>query len=316
MGAADLVPGISGGTVAFILGFYQELLESLKSINGTTLRMLCRFQWKAFSRCVAWPFLLTLASGIACAFLILAGPLHAILKHETYRVFLYAGFMGLILASFVLCLKELKQWSLPILSGFMLGVVSAYLLTSTTLSPPQESLYVQDYDHRLIHPWLIFCGAIAVCALLLPGISGSYLLTLLGVYGQAIGALAAFSAGLKIGVVEWEALILLSNLLVGILFGAFTFARFASWLLKRYPDMSLAVLAGFMVGALRSVWPFWSYTHTQQRVQLIPLEPIWPEWNGMVWGALGMAIVGFCSVILLDTVSKKPFPERGHEQGL
>lgn len=370
MGAADLVPGISGGTIAFVMGFYQDLLDSLKTFKWSTLKLLTEFQFKAFFQQIAWRFLLTLICGISFSFILLAGILHWVLQHEVYRVYLYSGFLGLILASFVLCMRELKRWTFLEAAGLIIGAISAYTLTGTTLSVEEQGPYaikmeynsqkpLYNYDAEkglltylskgtlsamlakntiqpdtilfnldgqaigqvkevtfifkssLIDVWLIFCGAIAICALLLPGISGSYLLTLLGVYPQAIGALADLTQNLKHGVVDWEALVLLCNLLIGIVMGALVFSRLASWLLKKYSDISIAVLSGFMIGALKSVWPFWSYTHAliplklNKGPQLLPLEPILPMFDFWSLGlALSAAVFGFALVFIVESAAK------------
>jgi putative membrane protein len=380
MGAADLVPGISGGTIAFIMGFYQDLLNSLKTFKWSSLKLLATFQFRTFLQQVSWRFLLTLISGISFSFILLAGVLHWVLQHEIYRVYLYSGFLGLILASFILCMRELKRWTLLEAMGLLVGALSAYALTGSTLTveeqgpyaikmeyPSDQPLYNYDSNQGLliylskgtlsimlaknviqadtsiynlegevvglakdftvlfkssyIDFWLIFCGAIAICALLLPGISGSYLLTLLGVYPQAIAALADLVGNIKYGFIDWDAAVLLFNLLIGIVLGALFFSRIASWLLKKYPDISLAVLSGFMIGALRSVWPFWSYTYTLVPIklskgpQLLPLEPIMPSFGS--WSfvlAILAAIIGFALVFFIELAAKEkkdrtPSPE-------
>ncbi|WP_068468083.1 DUF368 domain-containing protein [Candidatus Protochlamydia phocaeensis] len=371
MGAADLVPGISGGTVAFIMGFYQSLLESLKTINFSTLKLLFTFRFRAFSQQVAWPFLFTLGAGIICSLITLAGLFHSILSHEVYRVYFYGAFMGLILASFVFCLRQIKQWAIGKGIGLIAGALIAYGLTDLTLSPEsagpyaikmeirqekdlfnyqaQQSLLTQlsptvlsallskgiiqpdtlvydgkgvqvgraaeltaSYRPALIDGWIVLCGAIAICALLLPGISGSYLLTLLGVYPLVIGALADFVFHLKQFTIDWEAASILLSLFIGIVIGAVCFARFVSWLLRHYPDISIAVLSGFMIGALRSVWPFWSYTYIlqplklQQGPQLLPLEPIWPTNDPFLLGGTALCMAGgFAIVFLIEYLAKR-----------
>ncbi len=371
MGTADLVPGISGGTIAFIMGFYQPLLESLKTINLTTLKLLVTFQWRRFFQQVAWKFLLTLVGGIACAILGFSSFLHMILSNEVYRVYLYAGFLGLILASFTFCLRQISQWSWKVGAGLLIGILSAYFLTDATLAPQTEGGYavrinssysgsdLSNYSvkekllkevsestlgvllaKKVIQPntpvynekgevvgiashfatlhrmsffdvWLVACGAIAVCALLLPGVSGSYLLTLLGVYPIVIAALADFVAGLGQFAIDLEALSVLFSLLVGIVLGAIGFARFVSALLRHYPDLSLAVLSGFMIGALRSVWPFWSYTHAlvplklDKGPQLILLHPIWPSLDSsLFWLACLCCAIGYGIVFFVEYMAK------------
>ncbi|MFI5343105.1 MAG: undecaprenyl phosphate translocase family protein, partial [Chlamydiales bacterium] len=166
-----------------------------------------------------------------------------------------------------------------------------------------SGFWVAHTAHSRLSGWLIFCGMVAVCALLLPGISGSYLLTLLGVYPMVIGALADWVSHLKQGIFDFDSFEILLNLGLGILIGAALFARLLSWLLKAYPNLSLAILSGFMIGALPSVWPFWSYTSIllpmklEKGPQLLALDPIWPSWSSsqaylaLLWMAAGCLLV-------------------------
>lgn len=386
MGTADLVPGISGGTIAFIMGFYGKLLESLKTINFTTLKLFVTGKWKEFFARTAWKFLLTLVLGIATAIFSLSGLIHGLLSHEVYRVYLYACFFGLILASFVFCLGQLKQWTWQIGLCLVLGAGGAYFLTDATMQVKIEGEYavylpleqlprnadMKNYDFstkllkhlsqsdvsalllkKWIHPedpvfngkgeihgmaldmlqashpsffnvWLILCGSLAVCALLLPGLSGSYILNLLGVYPLVIGALADLTGGLGKFTVHQEALFILLNLLAGIILGAICFARLVSALLKNFPDLSIALLSGFMLGAIRSVWPFWTYAYAlipakiEKGPQLILQELVWPSLlSPSFFGACLCAAGGFGMVYLIEYLSnKKQSEEIVHAQGL
>ncbi|MFI0435808.1 MAG: DUF368 domain-containing protein [Parachlamydiaceae bacterium] len=377
MGAADLVPGISGGTIAFILGFYQPLLDSIQTLNVSAFQSLFRGQWREFSERVAWKFLLTLAGGILVSFITLAKVFHFILSHEVYRIYLYATFLGLILASFVFCVRQIKVWKGKMVLGLCLGALAAYLLTDTAMAPlsdgnfavpiniDSEHIELRNYDssHRLLtglssqtlsvllaqgllqnttpvydqqrvliglagdlvipyrfslfNGWLVMCGSLAVCALLLPGISGSYILTLLGVYPTVIEALVDLLNGFAEGVFNLEAFAVLWSLSLGILFGALAFAKALSWLLRHYPNQSLALLSGFMIGAIRSVWPFWSYEYVVMPLklykgpQIVALHPFLPSFNSpLFWHALFCAIIGFLFVFALEGYVKKYHPGR------
>lgn len=382
MGAADLVPGISGGTIAFILGFYTPLLDSLKTLNRSAFQSLLQGQWKVFSQQVAWKFLLTLLAGIACAFISLASFFHFILDHEVYRIYLYATFMGLILASFVFCVRQVQTWSWKLLFGLMVSAFLAYALTSSTLTSssakeeyaieieikstnialsnydPNTHLltglstqtlsvllaqgivqrempvfnaqhiflgqvqdFVMPHQASFFNGWLVLCGALAVAALLLPGISGSYILTLLGVYPLVIEALVDFLHDIKHVSFNYEAFAVLWSLAIGIGLGALAFARILSWILRVYPNQSLALLSGFMIGALRSVWPFWTFEHALMPLklakgpQLVALHPFMPSWNDpLLWQAGLCTIGGFALVFALEiyaqgrTSREKPLP--------
>lgn len=376
MGAADLVPGISGGTIAFIMGFYNPLLDSLKTINSSSLRLLLTGRFHAFSQAVAWKFLLTLFAGIVLAFVSLSSFFHFLLGHEVYRIYLYSAFLGLILASFVFCLRQLKAWKAYHLVGLIFGAVIAYLLTNASSPFPTDDLYavkidlnttevtLNNYDAaqqlltNLSHAtlgamlakglissdtsiyslqggligkaadfvpqtgyrfdiWLMFCGALAVCALLLPGISGSYVLTLLGVYPLIITSLVDLIEGAKQLSFDQDAFFILLNVGIGILVGLFSFARVVSWLLKQYPDSTIAILSGFLIGALRSVWPFWTYEYAllplklQKGPQLLVIDPIWPSLLSPIflWSVLcaagGFALVFSVEYMAISTRSQR-----------
>lgn len=306
MGIADLVPGISGGTIAFILGFYQPLLESLKTINGSTFRLLITRQWIHFSQAVAWKFLLTLISGIITSFIIFANLLHFVLSHEVYRVYLYATFFGLICASFVFCLKQIQGWTIKMFMGFCIGVLSSYLLTESTLEHVSRGEWVAHQYLFFFDGWLVICGACAICALLLPGISGSYILTLLGVYPTIIEALVTFLNELTSFSFHFAAFSVLCSLGLGVVLGAVAFARILSWLMKQYPNQALALLCGFMMGGMRSVWPFWTYgslTAESQNVVQYPFLP--PIDSPLIWQGLLFAIMGFAFILALESYAQK-----------
>lgn len=368
MGAADIVPGISGGTVAFVLGIYEEFLESIKSFNTQTLVYFLQLKYKKFFSEVKWKFLLSLLSGIAISLLTLAKLVHFLLNHELYRCWLYAAFSGLIIASIVYCARLLVSCRSKEIIALITGAILAFSLTQkpapstrgdkTLFDVPIEARYLTKsrinnvennmllgisadqvaamlskkfitpttlvFDRSLaefreagtiehyqtqssIDIWLIICGMIAISAMLLPGISGSYMLQVLGVYGLAISSLADLAEGIKHFTMEKEALWVLTNLLVGIVIGALLFSRFVTYCLSNYRQMTLALLVGFMIGALRSVWPFWSYTYFLNPLKLesgpllAPLKPLIPSLaDPTVLAALAIAVCCFGLVYNLE----------------
>jgi putative membrane protein len=160
-----------------------------------------------------------------------------------------------------------------------------------------------------IKPYLILCGAIAVCAMLLPGVSGSYMLTVLGVYAMSVGALADFISGIGQRVLDEEALSILGSLLIGIILGALCFSNIVSWLLKFYRDSTLALLTGVMMGSLPAIWPFWSYAYVinplkiEKGIQLQTVQPILPDLGSLAFAAL-FAFGGLLLVLLLEKPQK------------
>lgn len=320
MGSADLIPGISGGTVAFIMGFYEPLIESLKTINVNSFKLLLTLQFKRFSQAFAWRFLVPLGCGIATAFILLAGLFHQILSDPTYRVYLYAVFFGLVVASFLFCAKQIKVWNGKQVAVLVIGALIAHLLTSTSVTP-ESSQTIYAAMGWGIDLWLVICGAIAITAMLLPGISGSYLLTLLGAYAIVIGALVDFIQAAQQLQFDQEAFFILLSLAIGIVVGLVLFVRGISWLLKHQHDLMIASLVGFMIGSLRSVWPFWSYQYVMNPLkpskgpQLQPLDILWPDWHSpLVWKAVAWATVGFALVFAIELlVSEKKLGKKGVE---
>jgi putative membrane protein len=231
MGTADVIPGVSGGTVAFITGIYDELLASINQININAIKLLLSFRIKEFWTAINGKFLFTLIAGLVTSLLSLAKLMVFLLN--TYPILIWSFFFGLILISAPLVLREIKQWTWQSLLGFISGIAVAYYITVVTPTESPTNL-----------PFIFFSGAIAICAMILPGISGAFILLLIGKYQYMITALINFD----IPVV----LVFVSGCLVGIL----SFSRLLSWVLKHYHAITIAVLAGFMLGSLNKVWPW------------------------------------------------------------
>jgi len=304
MGAADLVPGISGGTIAFILGVYQPLVESLQTLNCRSLKLLCQGQWQKFARQVAWRFLLPLLAGMLCAVVGLAHLFQFILSHELYRVYFYAVFFGLILASSVFCLRQVKGWGGRVVFAFCLGVAMGYILTDQTWDGQGNDAILAESQAYIsfLHARLVISGALAMCAFLVPGISGSYILTLLGVYSCIIESLTEFLKGIGDASFRTEAFAVLWSLGMGIVLGALAFARIVRWLLHDYFNDMLALLSGLMIGTIRSVWPFWSDPPALfQGAQWVGSHPYIPSWDSpFLWQVVACLLGGFLIVFALE----------------
>ncbi len=230
MGAADVVPGVSGGTIAFITGIYDELLRSIGAIPGAAM-LLCRGRVRQAWTAANANFLLVLLGGILTSVVSLAKLISYLL--DTHPIPVWSFFFGLILVSVHLVGKEIQRWDLSRVVGLILGVAFAYVIT--VAAPVQWSSSGLS---------LFFAGAIAICAMILPGISGSFILVLLGLYPVVLGAVK----DLDVAVLA----IFASGCLVGIL----SFARILSWMLDHWRDLTLAFLTGLMLGSLNKVWPW------------------------------------------------------------
>lgn len=240
MGAADVIPGVSGGTIAFIMGIYDEFVGSIASINAEAIKLLFSGRLREFWKHINGNFLLSLVLGILVSVVCLAGLMQYLLSSHPIQT--WAFFFGLIVASSIFILRGISGWKLRdglfLIFGIILGVVVC------TLSPTQtpEGL------------WFIFLsGAIAICAMILPGISGSFILLILGKYQYIMGAISGLVSGEDFG----RNLAVLCVFAVGAAVGIIGFSKFLHWLLARYNKETLIVLAGFIIGSLVKVWP-WS----------------------------------------------------------
>lgn len=231
MGGADTVPGVSGGTVAFITGIYQELLDSIKSVDLEALNLLKSGRFKDLWEHINGTFLVVLLAGIFTSILTLAKLLSLLLVEHPIQ--LWSFFFGLIIISAVLVMKEIKEWNIGTVLFGLLGIAIAYYIS---VASPAETPTAF---------WFIFiAGAVAICAMILPGISGAFILLLFGKYEYILNAVTS----LNIGVIIVFAL--------GCLTGLLSFARLISWLLNRYYNLAVALLAGFMIGSLNKIWPW------------------------------------------------------------
>ncbi len=234
MGAADAVPGVSGGTIAFITGIYEELINSIKSVDIKAARLLLSGRLNDFWKHINGSFLLVLILGIVTSIATVASSLLYLL--DTYPVMLWAFFFGLILASCWLIMSQVDNWSMGLTSAFVIGAMFAYLVTSITPTEIEPTTLA-----------VFLSGMVAICAMILPGVSGSFILLVIGMYAPILSAVKAFDVQL------------LGIFLAGCVVGISGFSRVLSWMFKHYKMVTLAVLAGFMLGSLNKIWP-WKYT--------------------------------------------------------
>ena len=274
MGAADIVPGVSGGTMAFILGIYDELLDAIHAVDMTFIRRILTLKWREAFENFPWKFLLALALGIGTAVLTLASVLHWAL--EEYPVYIWAFFFGLIVASIVLVRKRVKSWNAVNILAAIVAAVGAFILVGST---PSET------PHTPI--LLILSGALAICAMILPGISGAFILVLLGKYAYVLGAVKNF---------DFFTIALVG---VGAVVGLISFARLLRWMLNKNHDLVVAILTGFMLGSLRKVWP-WKTFETISETFVRETNFIPTVVNGEVVIAALLMIAGIAAIIVVE----------------
>ena len=285
MGAADVVPGVSGGTIAFITGIYTELLDSIKSINLNALQTLFKQGPKAAWQAINGTFLLVLGSGVLLALLSLAKVLHYLLL--TQPELLWSFFFGLIIASSWHIGKEIRDWNLRKGVTLLAGIIIAAGISLASPSSLEPT------------PLVLFgAGSIAICAMILPGISGSFILLLMGLYEPVLSALKALDLGVMV--------LFAGGAGVGLL----VFSRILSWCLHHYKDVMFSLLTGFMLGSLTKVWP-WKETISTRinskgeevpflQSNILPLEqPV-----DAIIVAAALMIVGAACVLILEKVAQ------------
>ncbi|MEN0004256.1 MAG: DUF368 domain-containing protein [Bacteroidota bacterium] len=295
MGVAEVIPGVSGGTIAFITGIYEELINTIKAVLGPGAIGALRKEGIA----AAWEkangtFLVFLLGGMLVGIVLgVFGVTHLL---ENYPELLWAFFFGLILASALYIGRQVKQWGVGTLVALVLGTALAYWITVASPSQGTEAL------------WFVFLsGMIAISALILPGISGSFILLLLGMYTFIIptvkDALKTFNP---------ESLVVLGVFGVGCLLGLATFSRVLSWTFKHYHDITMAVLTGFMLGSLNKIWPWRNVLETRinSKGEKVPFleQSVLPaayEGDPQVMGVVALMIVGFAAVFLMERLGKR-----------
>jgi putative membrane protein len=231
MGAADVVPGVSGGTMAFILGIYEELIRGIRSFDGELVRLLLKLNFRGASNHVPWRFLGSLAAGILTAIFTLAHLIAWLLENRP--VLIWSFFFGLVLASVIAVTGHVPKWRFRYVLALALSAAGAFLLVGLTPQTTPDTL-----------PFLFVSASIAICAMILPGISGSFILVLLGKYQYVLQA------------VNDRNFLVLLVFSLGAATGLILFSRLLNWLLTRRHDLTIAILVGFMLGSLRKVWPW------------------------------------------------------------
>lgn len=290
MGAADVVPGVSGGTIAFISGIYEELLQTISNVNLKLIKTLRKNGFKAAWNQANGNFIAALFLGIFISVVSLAKGLKWMLENEP--IALWSFFFGLVLASVIYVGKQIKKWNVGSIIFLIIGAVLAYYITTLNPMGSQNS-----------SPWFMFlAGALAICAMILPGISGAFILVLLGAYESVLEA------------VNTRDILTIALIGAGTIVGLLSFSRILKWLFAKYKDFTLAILTGFIVGSLNKIWP-WKETLTyrlnSQGVEVplkqISISPNSYEGEPQLLMALGLSIVGFAVIIILEKLAVKKY---------
>jgi len=288
MGAADVVPGVSGGTIAFISGIYEELLNSISSFNFSLINVFKNEGFKSVWIKVNGNFLVSLFVGILISVLSLAKLIESML--ENHPIVIWSFFFGLVLASIIYIGKQITKWTKVSFLCLILGAILAFYIT--TLNPMVSANS---------SPWFLFlAGMIAICAMILPGISGSFILVLLGAYKPVLNAL---------NTKDFVSIIIF---LVGAILGLLSFSRILKWLFSTYKNYTLATLTGFIIGSLNKIWP-WKETiswRTNSKGIEVPfntasVSPFSFEGDNQLLISIFLMLIGFGLIILLEKLAIK-----------
>ncbi|TRX70276.1 DUF368 domain-containing protein [Carboxylicivirga sp. M1479] len=283
MGAANVIPGVSGGTIALITGVFERLINSIKSFNGKALSLLSRGRFKELAQHIDLYFLIALFSGVGVAIISLA----RLFKYlfESYPIYIWAYFFGLVLASVYFVGKTVKQWSAASIISLIAGTGIAISMSILTPASQNDSFL-----------YLILCGVVAMCSMILPGLSGSFVLILLGNY-QLVMIDAINNLSIEI----------LLPVIIGAAVGLIAFSHFLSWLLKKYHNQTIALLTGFIAGSLGILWP-WKNPITEQfgeKVKTVGFDYYQPHFDSEFYFAVLFIILGIASITITELLAKQ-----------
>lgn len=301
MGAADVVPGVSGGTIAFITGIYEELIKTIDQLDFGIIKFFKKNGFKATFALYNLGFLLSLLCGIAISILSLSKLITYLLA--TYPILVWSFFFGLVLASVWYIGSQITKWTLPVMAFIIAGTAISYYITiAEPLGSPDSWWYI------------IFSGFIAIIAMILPGVSGAFLLLLLGSYETVLGSITGFVEALLAG--NWSAaagyFVTLLLFAVGCILGLKLFSRVLTWLFKNHKNWTLALLTGFMLGSLNKLWPWKEVLKTRinshgETVTFLDKSILPGNFEGepyILW-AVVLMIIGFLLILILEKIATK-----------
>lgn len=311
MGAADAVPGVSGGTIAFISGIYEELIATINNVNLSLFKTLRKEGFKSAWKQLNGNFLIALLSGIAVSIVTFMKLAKYLLEH--YPILIWSFFFGLVLASIIFIGKQIPKWNTKLVIAMLISAFIAFYITTLPSLANTDNLF-----------FLFLAGAIAICAMILPGISGAFILVLLGAYATITGTISNLVDGLAEGNMSK----ITSNLIVffvfasGAIIGILSFSKLLKWLFESHKNLTLAILTGFVLGSLNKIWPWkntldWRINSKGIKVPLRQesISPFdFPEENYLTYAILLM-VTGFITIIILEKLGSKNDAKRTQQEG-
>lgn len=287
MGAADIVPGVSGGTIAFITGIYDDLLDAITAVNVRLVKDLpskgVKYAWEKING----SFILPLVIGIFLSVFLLASKISSLLENEP--VLLWSFFLGLVFASIFYVGSSVTKWNINSIIGLVLGGLFAYYISSLPPLGQSDSLI-----------YIFFCGMIAISAMILPGISGSFILLILGAYQTVIGALKDFN------------ITIIAVFGLGCIVGLLSFSKALKWMLNKHRNVTIAILTGFLVGSLNKLWPWKKneqllYTHSDGKQDFFQVNVMPEQFVGdpQIMQAVLLMVVGIGVILSMEILARK-----------
>lgn len=278
VGLANIIPGVSGGTIALITGIFERLINSIKSFGLGALRLLLKGEFKRFAEVTDLYFLISLFTGVIVAIVLLAKIFDFLFSQ--YPVYIWSFFFGLILASVYFVGKTVEKWGPSVIISFIIGTTLAVMFTFLTPATQNNNFF-----------YLMLCGVVAVCSMILPGLSGSFVLILMGNYQLvAIDAINNRDIGIIFPV------------LIGAAGGLVAFSHILSWVFKRYKDQTIATLTGFILGSLGIIWP-WKTPIEElfgEKLKVVGYDYFMPQLNTEFFVAVTILIIGIVSIWMME----------------
>ena len=284
MGAANVIPGVSGGTIALITGIFERLINAIKSFNLVAIKLLFSGKIKAFIEHTDLYFLLALFGGIGVSIISVARLFAYLFEH--YPIYLWSFFFGLILASVIFVGRTVEKWRPSVITSFIIGAIVAISITLLTPASQNDGFF-----------YLIICGVVAICSMILPGLSGSFVLILMGNYQLVM-----------IDAVNDLRIDILLPVALGAIGGLIGFSYILSWVFKKYKDQTISTLTGFILGSLGIIWPWKTamIEHFGEKEKVIGYDYFIPQMNTEFAIAMALVIIGFITIWLMEkSVSEK-----------